>query len=101
MAKAWKEVQEILREIYPGMSKAVFSMGKNPQYYGVEHTERVKRICGEVEPKRENRKNPCRLYLRVNKELYKAVLGRLDGRSIQEYLLDLVEKDVSRTKNAS
>lgn len=100
MAKAWSEVKEALKDIYPGMSKSVYCMGKNPQYYGVEHTDRVKRICCEVEPRRENRKNPCRLYLRVGKDLYRAIMSRLDGRSVQEYLLDLVEKDVSRTKSA-
>lgn len=100
MAKAWSEVKEALKDIYPGMSKSVYFMGKNPQYYGVEHTDRVKRICCEVEPRRENRKNPCRLYLRVGKDLYRAIMSRLDGRSVQEYLLDLVEKDVSRTKSA-
>ena len=50
MAKAWKEVKEALQEKYPGMAKAVFSMGKNPKYYGVEHVEYVKRVAAEVEP---------------------------------------------------
>ena len=100
MAKAWSEVKEALKEIYPGMSKAVYSMGKNPAYYGVEHTDRVKKICCEIEPKRENRKNPCRLSLRVDRDLYKVILNRLDGRSVQEYLLDLVQRDVSQTRNA-
>jgi len=96
MAKPWKEVKEQLQEIYPGMSKAVFSIGKNPAYYGVEHVDRVKRLTEEIEPKRENRKNPCRLYLRVGKEMYKAILRRLNGRSFQEYLMDLVAEDLER-----
>lgn len=100
MAKSWNEVKEALKDIYPGMSKSVYSMGKNPQYYGVELTERAKMISCEIEPRLEHRKNPCRLYLRVGKDLYKSILGKLDGRSIQEYLLDLVERDVSQTKSA-
>lgn len=101
MAKAWSEVKEALKDIYPGMSKAVYSMGKNPQYYGVELTERAKMISELHVPRLENRKNPCRLTVRVAKDLYKAVLARLNGRSMQEYLLDLVQKDVSQTKNAA
>lgn len=96
MAKPWKEVKDALQEKYPGMTKAVFSMGKNPQYYGVEHVEYVKRVVAEIEPRRENRKNPCRLYLRVAKETYKAILSRLNGRSFQEYLLDLVAADLQK-----
>lgn len=100
MAKVWNEVKEALKDIYPGMSKSVYSMGKNPQYYGVELTERAKMISREIEPRLEHRKNPCRLYLRVDKDLYKAVLSRLDGRSIQEYLMSLVKEDVKQTKSA-
>lgn len=96
MSKKWVEVQRDLKEIYPGMTKAVFSMGKNPAYYGVEHVDRVKRIADEIEPRKENRKNPLRMYLRVNAEVYKRILPRLNGRSIQEYLHDLVLADLSR-----
>lgn len=99
--KTWAEVKEVLREKYPGMTKAVFCMGKNPAYYGVTHTDYVKQIAQEIQPRVEHRKNPCRLYLRVNKEIYKALLGLLDGRSVQEYLLDLVEQDLQRRKSGS
>ena len=101
MSKTWKEVKEQLQEKYPGMTKAVFSMGKNPQYYGVEHVEYVKRIAAEVEPRRENRKNPCEMKLRVSKEMYKQVLSRLNGRSFQEYLFDLVADDLKSTPTKS
>ena len=97
MSKRWNEVKEALQEIYPGMTKSVFSMGKNPAYYGVELVERAKRLADVIEPKRENRTNPCRLYLRVGKDMYRAILGRLNGRSFQEYLLDLVADDLKNT----
>ena len=100
MAKSWSEVKEALKDIYPGMSKAVFSMGKNPTYYGIRLTRRAEILADITVSQLENRKNPCRLYLRVNRDLYKTILGRLDGRSVQEYLLDLVEKDVSQTRSA-
>ena len=99
MSRPWKEVKEQLQDIYPGMSKSVFCMGKNPKYYGVELVERAKRLADAVQPRRENRKNPCEMKLRVSREMYKQVLNRLDGRSFQEYLFDLVEEDIRRQKS--
>lgn len=97
MAKKWNEVKEQLQEIYPGMTKAVFCMGKNPAYYGVELTHRAKEITDAIEHPRENRKNPFKMSLRVTREMFESVKKKLDGRSFQEYLYDLVAADLANT----
>ena len=40
------EIVAKLKETYPGMSKSVFSMGKKPDYYGVELTELAQLLAG-------------------------------------------------------
>ena len=54
-----------LKEIYPGMSKSVFSMGKKPEYYGVQLTDLAQEIAGMRSRKKDLRRKPYRITLRL------------------------------------
>lgn len=57
------EAVAILKETYPGMSKSVLSMGKNPSRYGVELTPYAKARIGLR--KIDRRSKPYRVTFRM------------------------------------
>lgn len=57
------EAVSILKETYPGMSKAVLSMGRRPAYYGVELTPLAKAKIGMR--KIDRRRKPYRITFRL------------------------------------
>ena len=87
-------VIEKLKKKHPGMSKAVFSMTRKPDYYGIDLTQAARKEAGKKPKVEEHREKPCRLYLRLDTTDFKAVSGRLNGRTKQEYLEDLVRRDL-------
>ena len=60
-----KEVVEKLKQTYPGMSKSVFSMGKRPEYYGVELTDLAKMMAGMKRRNSDRRRKPYRITFRL------------------------------------
>ena len=87
-------VLENLQKQFPGMSKPIFSLTRNPDKYGVDLTQRARKIAGKKPKVEEHRNRPCRLYLRLTTREYRRLSERLNGRSKQEYLLELVRKEL-------
>ena len=59
------EIVAKLKETYPGMSKSVYSMGKRPDYYGVELTELAQLLAGLKSRKSDKRRKPYRITFRL------------------------------------
>lgn len=62
------EAVAILKQTYPGMSKSVLSMGKKPEYYGVELTALAKSKLGMR--KIDRRRKPYRITFRLTEADY-------------------------------
>ena len=89
-----QEVIERLQKKHPGMSKAIFSMTRKPEYYGIDLIQSVRKEVGKKPKVIEHRKKPCRLYLRLDTTQFRALSERLNGRTKQEYLESLVINDL-------
>ena len=87
-------VIERLQKKHPGMSKYIFSMTRKPDYYGIDLTQAARKEAGKKPKVEEHREKPCRLYLRLDTTDFRALSDRLNGRTRQEYLEDLVRKDL-------
>lgn len=61
-----KDAVEILKKTYPGMTKAVYSMTKKPERYGVELTARAKSLVGMR--KIDKRRKPYRITFRLTED---------------------------------
>lgn len=83
-----------LQKKHPGMSRYIFSMTRKPDYYGIDLTQAARKEAGKKPKVEEHREKPCRLYLRLDTTDFKALTGRLNGRTKQEYLEELVRKDL-------
>lgn len=59
------EIVAKLKETYPGMSKSVYSMGKKPEYYGVQLTDLAKILAGLRSLKSDKRRKPYRITFRL------------------------------------
>lgn len=90
---------ERLQKKHPGMSKYIFSMTRKPDYYGIDLTQAARKLAGKKPKKEEHRERPFRLYLRLTAKENRALTERLNGRTKQEYLHDLVLKDLEGTKD--
>ena len=91
-------VLEKLKKRHPGMSKAIFSMTRKPDYYGIDLTQAARKEAGKKPKVEEHREKPCRLYLRLDTTDFRALTGRLNGRTKQEYLEDLVRNDLKEAR---
>lgn len=87
-------VIEKLQKKHPGMSKAIFSMTQKPDYYGIDLTQSARKEAGKKPKVEEHREKPCRLYLRLDTRQMRRLSERLNGRTRQEYLEDLVRRDL-------
>ena len=92
-------VLERLQKKHPGMSKYIFSMTRKPDYYGIDLTQAARKLAGKNPKVEEHRERPFRLYLRLTAKENRALSERLNGRTKQEYLHDLVIKDLEGTKD--
>lgn len=88
------ELIKKLQKKHPGMSRYIFSMTRKPDYYGIDLTQAARKEAGKKPKKEEHREKPCRLYLRLDTTDFRALSDRLNGRTRQEYLEDLVRKDL-------
>lgn len=87
-----QDVIERLQKKHPGMSKAIFSMTRRPDYYGIDLTQAARKEAGKKPKVIEHREKPCRLYLRLDTKQMRALSERLNGRTKQEWLEELVTK---------
>lgn len=84
-----KTAVERMKDLYPGMSQAVYSMARNPEKYGVRLTPEARYLAGLPSTKEiENRAKKNRLVCRVSDRTWTQLQEKLKGRSVQ----DLVEK---------
>lgn len=87
-----KTAVERMKDLYPGMSQAVYSMARNPEKYGVRLTPEARYLAGlpstrEIE---KNRAKKNRLVCRVSDRTWAALQEKRKGGSIQE----MVEKAI-------
>jgi hypothetical protein len=88
------EIIETLKKRHPGMTRQIFSMTRKPDYYGIDLTQTARKLSGKKPKVEEHREKPCRLYLRLDTRQFKRLTERLNGRSRQEYLEELVMRDL-------
>ena len=88
------EMIKRLQKKHPGMSRFIFSMTRKPDYYGIDLTQTARKLSGKKPKVEEHREKPCRLYLRLDTMQFKRLTERLNGRSRQEYLEELVMRDL-------
>ena len=65
-----REAVERLKPTYPGMSKSVYSMGRHPERYGVQLTDRAQEIAGLRARKIDRRRKPYRITFRLTEAEY-------------------------------
>lgn len=87
-------VIDTLKKKHPGMSRYIFSMTRKPDYYGIDLTQTARKLAGKKPKVEEHWEKPCRLYLRLDTRLFKRLTERLNGMSKQEYLENLVMRDL-------
>jgi hypothetical protein len=85
-------VIEKLQKKHPGMSKAIFSMTRRPDYYGIDLTQAARKEAGKKPKVLEVREKPCRLYARLTTKDFRRLSERLNGRTKQEYIEALILK---------
>lgn len=83
-----RDAVQILKHKYPGMSKSVYSMAKNPDRYGVELTNIAKRLVGVI--KADKRRKPCRITFRLTQEDFEQFELARGGDSRQDYCESMV-----------
>lgn len=91
-------VIDTLKKKHPGMSRYIFSMTRKPDYYGIDLTQTARKLAGKKPKVEEHREKPCRLYLRLDTRLFKRLTERLNGMSKQEYLENLVMRDLKEAR---
>lgn len=86
-----KTAVERMKDLYPGMSQAVYSMARNPEKYGVRLTPEARRLAGLPSTNEiEQRSKPHRLVCRVSDRTWAVLQEKRKGGSIQE----MVEKAI-------
>lgn len=92
------EIIETLKKRHPGMTRQIFSMTRKPDYYGIDLTPSARKLSGKKPKVEEHREKPCRLYLRLDTRQFERLTGRLNGRTVQDYLEDLVRRDLKEAR---
>ena len=83
-----KTAVERMKDLYPGMSQAVYSMARNPEKYGVRLTPEARALAGLPSTKEieKNRAKKNKLLCRVDDRMMAAVNRRRGDMSIQEFV---------------
>lgn len=71
-----KTAVERMKDLYPGMSQAVYSMARNPEKYGVRLTPEARQLAGypsTPDLDKVHRAKPYRLTFRVSYRVYAAL----------------------------
>ena len=87
-----QETIETLKKRHPGMTRQIFSMTRKPDYYGIDLTQTARKLSGKKPKVEEHREKPCRLYVRLSTKDFRALSGRLNGMSKQDYIEALILK---------
>ena len=83
-----KTAVERMKDLYPGMSQAVYSMARNPEKYGIRLTPEARYLAGlpstrEIE---KNRAKKNRLVCRVDDRTMAAVNRHRGDMSVQAFV---------------
>ena len=83
-----KTAVERMKDLYPGMSQAVYSMARNPEKYGVRLTPEARSLAGLPSTKEieKNRAKKNRLVCRVDDRMMAAINRRRGDMSVQEFV---------------
>lgn len=83
-----KTAVERMKDLYPGMSQAVYSMARNPEKYGVRLTPEARALAGLPSTKEieKNRAKRNRLVCRVGDRVYASLASKKGDRSWQEFI---------------
>ena len=83
-----KTAVERMKDLYPGMSQAVYSMARNPEKYGVRLTTAARKLAGLPSTKEieKNRAKRNRLVCRVDDRTLAAINRRRGDTSVQEFV---------------
>lgn len=87
---------EFMKSHFKGISKSIISMTNNPDYYGIDFTQTARKIAGKKPKVTEHRAKPCRLYARLTTTDFRRLQDRLNGRSVQDYIEQLIKEDLKR-----
>lgn len=86
------EAVAILKQTYPGMSKSVLSMGKRPEYYGVELTPLAKSKIGMR--KIDRRRKPYRITFRLSEAEFEQFELARGNDSRQDFCAEMVRQSL-------
>lgn len=83
-----KTAVERMKDMYPGMSQAVYSMARNPEKYGVRLTPEARSLAGLPSTKEieKNRTKKNRLVCRVDDRTMAAINRRRGDMSVQAFV---------------
>lgn len=83
-----KTAVERMKDLYPGMSQAVYSMARNPEKYGVRLTPEARALAGLPSTKEieKNRAKKNKLLCRVDDRTMAAVNRRRGDMSVQAFV---------------
>ena len=83
-----KTAVERMKDMYPGMSQAVYSMARNPEKYGVRLTPEARYLAGLPSTKEieKNRAKKNKLLCRVDDRTMDAINRRRGDMSVQAFV---------------
>lgn len=83
-----KTAVERMKDLYPGMSQAVYSMARNPEKYGVRLTPEARTLAGLPSTKEieKNRAKKNQLVCRVDDRMMAAVNRMRGDMSVQAFV---------------
>ena len=83
-----KTAVERMKDLYPGMSQAVYSMARSPERYGIRLTPEARALAGIPSTKEieKNRAKKNRLVCRVDDRMMAAINRRRGDMSVQEFV---------------
>lgn len=87
-----REAVELLKPRYPGMSKSVFSMGRNPARYGVELVNDAKLLCGLRSRKIDKRRKPYRITFRLTESEFEQFELARGADTRQDFCSEIVRQ---------
>ena len=83
-----KAAVERMKDLYPGMSQAVYSMARSPERYGIRLTPEARALAGIPSTKEieKNRAKKNRLVCRVDDRMMAAVNRMRGDMSVQAFV---------------
>lgn len=90
--KSDTEIVTKLKNTYPGMTKSVYSMGKKPEYYGVQLTDLAQILAGLKSRKKDLRRKPYRITFRLTEAEFTQFELARGGDTRQDFCSAIVKE---------